>query len=176
MRMVKLQDCDSGTGFDRRSVLKSLGGATVTAAGLTGFAGPVSAWGKGISWVAFCGCEPKEGDGSRPEDWIWGICVEDGEITGVSYDASGTDCRVFFMSGGTIYEVLADNEDINSDQVIREDAARATDAHPSASSDPCSCVPAGGDPRGGPGGCDGGLSGYKFEVEESWKDKFTHTC
>jgi hypothetical protein len=157
-------------------VLKGIGAGAVGAAG---FAGTVSAWGKGISWVAFCGCETEEGDGSRPEDWIWGVCVEDGEITGVSYDASGTDCRVFFMSGGTIYEVVGDGQDgtvSDDNEVIREDAAEATDAHPSASSDPCSCVPTGDDPRGGPGGCEGGLDGYKFEVEESWKDRFIHTC
>ena len=84
-------ETDSGQSVDRRAVLKAAGTGAVSA---SVFSGVASAWeGKGISWIAFCGCDP-----SQEQPCIEFTAVEDGELVGLTYIENELDssCTVYY--------------------------------------------------------------------------------
>lgn len=118
------RDGSNGSSIKRRQLMKTAGAAAVGTVALSGVA---SATGKGISWVAFCGCDSYR---------IRCITEENGNVKRVFYTATGDDCQVFFKAGRPIYAV---------DPGSRIDAQTGTDvdSHPSDSRDPCGIL---GDP------------------------------
>jgi len=128
------------------------------------FTGTASAFdGKGISWIAFCGCEHTP--------CIEYVRVKDDEIVGLTYIDHSVDpdfdvdgCTVYYKAGHDIYEHRVDKwpgshngKTIDSGNAGSGDPVAST--NPRDSSDPCGCIP-GTDPA-----C-GSKMGVKLEADQ----------
>jgi hypothetical protein len=140
--------------IDRRTVLKLGGQAGVVGLGVAGYAGSASATeGKGLSWVAFCGCDRAD------VCFRYAVCKDGDEIYRLAYDAPD-DCTVYYKAGREIYRqaysTRDDYEVLNTggyhDGEGGLDFDPAMDVHPSASRDPCGIL--------------GGGRGFKVEAGE----------
>lgn len=81
--------------INRRRVLATMGGVAAGAVAFSSGAGAHIDEGKGISWIAFCGC-----DGGFNIRYI--RCNEEGELGAVAYDCDGG--TVYYKAGRNIYE------------------------------------------------------------------------
>lgn len=155
----------SGTPRSRRRVLRTIGGVGAGMALFTGGANAHIDEGKGISWVAFCGCE-----GGFNIRYI--RCNDEGELGAVAYDCDGG--TVYYKAGRNIYrhEYTRRNEDNDPDNdtdgyhVLEIDFAGTEDPVASTTSsdsrDPCGIL--------------GGGAGTKLEEDEIRAQADTNNC
>lgn len=138
---VREEPSEQHVSIRRRDVLKVAGAAT---AGIAVATGPVSATGKGISWVAFCGCDT--------EPCIRFISQQDDDesVTELAYNDENCDA-VYYKLG---QEVRIDNTS-GSDFIINTDEPDLVDVDgndPAVNRDPCGEL--------------SGTSGVKIEIED----------
>lgn len=90
--------------INRRRVSTTMGGMAAGSMAISGLAGAHINEGKGISWVAFCGC-----DGVCNIRYIQ--CNDEGELGAIAYDCDGG--TVYYKAGRNIYrhEYTRRNED-----------------------------------------------------------------